>query len=69
MSEESIKTPTTSDNSLASKFTFIHNAKIAVEFMGGCLKQSKGTFTHTYVTYLFAYKLDKSSRDLNTNLN
>ena len=37
-SEESITTPTISENSFAPKLTYIHNPKIAVKFEGSYLK-------------------------------
>ena len=59
MSEESIKTPSTSNNSLTPKSKFINNTKIAVEFKGSCLKQDKGTFTHRNMLNFFLFGLDK----------
>ena len=44
LSEESITTPATLDNSFATKLSYIHNSKIAVKFQGNCLKQNKVTF-------------------------
>lgn len=44
---------------LVPKLDFIYNAKIGIEFKGGCLKQDKTTFIHRNVTKLFiAYELD-----------
>ena len=39
-----MKASNTLDNSLATKLTLIHNAKIALEVKGDCLKQDKATF-------------------------
>ena len=59
--------PTTSDNSLAPKLTFIRNAKIPIEIEGSCLKQDEATFTHRNVVNLFlVYELDMWSTKLNT---
>ena len=44
-SDESIKPPATSNNSLASSLNYIR-AKTRVKFEGDCLKQDKITFTH-----------------------
>ena len=53
------RSPATSDNSLASKLTFIHNAKFLVEFKGSCLKQDEVTFTRrNAVNLLIVYQLD-----------
>ena len=45
MSDESIKPPFTSDNSLAPSLSYI-GSKTRVKFVGSCLKQDKITFTH-----------------------
>ena len=45
MSNEIIKPPKISDNSLAPALSYIGN-KTRVKFGGGCLKQDKITFTH-----------------------
>ena len=45
MSDESIKPPSTSDNSLAPSLSYIGTRK-RVKFVGSCLKQDKITFTH-----------------------
>ena len=45
MSDEIIKPPTTSDNSLAPTLSYIGN-KTRIKFAGGCLKQDKITFIH-----------------------
>ena len=56
LSDESIKLPATSDNSLNPRANYIDNAKIQVKFDGSCSKLDKVTFTHkkTY-TYIYIY--------------
>ena len=39
LSAESIKPPTTSDNSLTPALSYYHASKITVKFTGSCLKQ------------------------------
>ena len=41
LSEESIKPPATSDSSLTPELTYIHNAKMKIEFKATCLKKTK----------------------------
>ena len=43
--QKNIKPCTTSDNSLAPKWKWINDSKIALDFKGRCLKQNKATFT------------------------
>ena len=55
MSDEITKPPTTSDNSLVPALSYI-GSKTIVEFVGGCLKQDKITFTrgeteNIYIVY------------------
>ena len=50
MSEESIKPPNASDNSLAPKLIYIHNAKIVVKSEASCFKQNITSFNRRYVT-------------------
>ena len=45
LSDESIKSPSTSDNSLSPSFSYI-GTKTRVKFVGSCLKQDKATFTN-----------------------
>ena len=45
ISNESIKPPTTSNNSLNPRLSY-NDTKIKVQFTGSCLKQPKFTFTH-----------------------
>ena len=46
LSSESIKPPTTSDNSLTPSISYYNAHKIRVKFTGSCLKQDKITYTH-----------------------
>ena len=45
LSTETIKPPTTSDNSIAPKLNYYGN-KVRVKFTGSCLKQPKISYTH-----------------------
>ena len=45
LSDETIKPPATSDNSLNPKVSY-YGAKARLEFRGSCLKQDKSTFNH-----------------------
>ena len=45
LSSESIKPPTTSDNSLTPALSY-YDYNIRVKFTGSCLKESKITYTH-----------------------
>ena len=54
-SDEIIKPPTTSNNSLAPKLSYVGN-RTRVKFNGSCLKQDKlkyihGTIVNTYTIY------------------
>ena len=59
---ESIKPPTTSNNSLNPRLSY-NDTKIKVQFTGSCLKQPKFTFTHKKVVniYIVYYELGASS--------
>ena len=46
LSDESIKPPSTSDNSLTATINYYNAQKIRVKFTGSCLKQDKITYTH-----------------------
>ena len=62
LSDEIIKSPNTSDNSLAPALSYISN-KIRVQFDGDCLKQDKITFTHgKIVNICIVYKISFSTR-------
>ena len=64
MSEESIKPPTKSSNSLAPGMTFFNGAKIKVKFDVGSLKQEKLTFHNVY----FIYEINLWPNDLDSKL-
>ena len=52
LSAESIKAPTTSDNSLTPELNY-YDTKIRVKFTGGCLKQPKMSYTHGKVVNIY----------------
>ena len=61
LSAESIKPPTTSDNSLTPALNY-YGTKKRVKFTGSCLKQPKISYTHGKVVNIYiAYKLGASS--------
>ena len=61
LSAESIKTPTTSDNSLTPALRY-YEGKTRVKFVGSYLKQPKISYTHGKVVNIYIiYKLDVSS--------
>ena len=61
ISNESIKPPTTSDNSLNPKLSY-YGTKTRVQFTRSCLKQPNFTFTHKKVVNIhIAYELGASS--------
>ena len=61
ISNESIKPPTTSNNSLNPRLSY-NDTKIKVQFTGSCLKQPKFTFTHKKVVNIYiVYELGASS--------
>ena len=63
-SAESIKPPTTSDNSLTPELSYYSN-NIRVKFTGSCLKQSKITYTHKKVVNIYiVYELRASSSNI-----
>ena len=53
LSNETIKQPTTSDNSLTPKISYYYAAKIRVKFTGSCLKQNKVIFNHRKVVNIY----------------
>ena len=62
VSNESIKPPTTSNNSLTPEFSYYNNTRTRVKFKGSCLKQSNSTFTHTKIVNIYiVYELGASS--------
>ena len=61
LSDESIKPPTTSDNSLTPALSY-YGTKTRVKFTGSCLKQSKISYTHGKVVNIYiVYELGASS--------
>ena len=61
LSHESIKPPTTSDNSL-TRLTGYLGTKIRLNFNGGCLKQQKPSYTNSKIVNLYiVYELGASS--------
>ena len=61
LSAESIKPPTTSDNSLTPELNY-YGTKTRVKFTGSCLKQSKISYTHGKVVNIYiVYELGASS--------
>ena len=52
ISNESIKPPTTSDNSLNPKLSY-YGTKARVQFVRSCLKQPSFTFTHKKVVHIY----------------
>ena len=60
LSDESIKPPSTSDNSLSPWINYLDN-KIRLKLNGSCLKQSKLTHTHkTIVNIYIVYEITAS---------
>ena len=65
LSNESIKAPTTSDNSLTPILNY-YGTKTRVKFTGSCLKQSKISYTHGKVVNIYiVYELGASSSNVN----
>ena len=65
LSNESIKLPARSNNSLNPRLSY-NDTKIKVQFTGSCLKQLKFTFTHKKVGNIYiVYELDASSSNVN----
>ena len=52
LSDESIKPPSTSDNSLTLALSY-YGAKIRVKFYGSCLKQPKVSYTHRTIVKIY----------------
>ena len=62
LSVETIKPPTTSDNSLTPTLNYYDDTKIGLKFTGRSLKQTKFTYTHkTIVNIYIVYELDAST--------
>ena len=65
LSAESIKPPTTSDNSLTPALSY-YGTKTRVKFTGSCLKQSKISYTHGKIVNIYiVYELGASSSNDN----
>ena len=65
LSNESIKPPATSNNSLNPKLNYC-STKTRVQFIGSCLKQSSPIFTHKKVVNIYVvYELAASSSHIN----
>ena len=65
LSTESIKPPTTSDNSLTPTLNY-YGTKTRVKLTGSCLKQSKMSYTHGKVVNIYiVYELGASSSHVN----
>ena len=65
LSSESIKPPTTSDNSLTPALSY-YGTKTRVKFTGSCLKQSKISYTHGKIVNIYiVYELGASSSHIN----
>ena len=65
LSNESIKPPTTSNNSLNPKLSY-YDSKIRVQFTRSCLKQPNLTFTRKKVINIYiVYELGASSSHIN----
>ena len=65
LSDESIKPPTTSDNSLTPALNYC-GTKTRVKFTGSCLKQSKVSYTHEKIANIYiVYELGASSSNDN----
>ena len=61
LSNESIKPPTTSNNSFSPRLSY-YGTKIRVQFTRSCLKQSKITFTHKKIVNIYiVYELGAST--------
>ena len=65
LSNETIKPPATSDNSLTPLIDYLGN-KIRIKFIGSCLKQPKLKYTHqTIVNIYIVYELGPSGSNDN----
>ena len=65
ISNESIKPPTTSNNSLNPRLSY-YGTKTRVQFIGSCLKQPNFMFTHKKVVNIYiVYELGASSSHIN----
>ena len=65
LSSESIKPPTTSDNSVTPALNY-YGTKARVKFTGSCLKQSKISYNHGKIVNIYIiYELGASSSHVN----
>ena len=63
---ESIKLPTTSNNSITPELNYYYPSKIRVKFTGSCLKQDKVIFNHGKVVNIYiVYELGASTSSYN----
>ena len=61
LSNESIKLPTTSNNSLSATLNY-YDTKVRVQFTKSCLKQPNHTFTHKKIVNIYiVYELGAST--------
>ena len=61
LSAETIKSPSTSDNSLTPAVSY-YGSKTRVKFIGSCLKQPKISYTHGNVVNIYiVYELGASN--------
>ena len=66
LSPESIKPPTTSDNSITPTINYYNASKVRVKFTGSCLKQSVTSYTHRKkVNIYIVYELGASTSNVN----
>ena len=66
LSAESIKPPTTSDNSITPTINYYYASKVRVKFTGSCLKQSVTSYTHRKkVNIYIVYELGASTSNVN----
>ena len=66
LSDETIKPPATSDNSLTPAISYYYASKLRVKFTGNCLKQDKITFNHGKVVNIYiVYELGASGSNDN----
>ena len=67
LSAESIKPPTTSDNSLTPTLSYYYNTKIKVKFNGSVLRQSKKlSYTHSNMANIYiVFELGASTSNNN----
>ena len=66
MSAETIKPPTTSDNSLTPTINYYYASKVREKFTGSCLKQSVTSYTYRKrVNIYIVYELGASTSNVN----